>query len=540
MADSDGAQVDSIARRGGRTWHGSRYDSIPTKEVPINDVTPGMVTTPPREKRPGGSALLARNARCRDYWCGRRPGTSEYIPKPDSNRVLKVLTAFLPGKDEQYLIRVTNNDIHVSRSLDGWQALSGSGLLGESRIVATQFYDLVLLATAWTKVIKIDLRTNSYEEIESAPHAKFITSFADRAIAAHVLPESVGGVRIQWSANGDPTEWDPLVDETAGQEDLIASPGDSGDEITGVHALTTEMLILRERSVWIASRQPIAFAPLRFQPLSTNHGCDLPYTAVKVENGVVWADYRSKGVWLFQPGTAPQRISEQIDNELYEDLQNFRWAEGSYDPFNREYHLGLATSTEEDITKVWVYNFKTRAWTFDDGPVITTIGQAVELNDLVMIDELVGVIDLLAGDIDDLSGENVVRHSVFKGTSTGEVIAQNYVYDHDWNEALFEFEWQSQNMGSFHRRRTIQDLMLIIEAPEDGTATLQESKNEVDWVNDKLVTITGSESEQRIGLPRRQITGNELYWRISTDTPRLRVLSWWVRILEKGLQRQQT
>jgi hypothetical protein len=402
----------------------------------------------------------------------------------------------------------------------------------------------VFIASRDARIIKIDLKASTYGEVDGAPYARFVTVFADRVVAAGIAPDSLGSTKIQWSANALPEEWDALENEGAGEENLISSPSDTGDDITGLHALTQEMLILRERSIWVATRQPIVFAPFRFQPISVNHGCDLPYSAVKVENGVIWADYRSKGVWLFQPGSQPQRISDQIDDQLFVDLENLKWAEGSYDPFNREYHLGLATAPGEQLTKIWVLNLKTGAWAYDDTPIIQTIGQTVQLDDLIMIDELLGTIDAQnpapSGVINDWEGSEVLPTGILKGTNTGEVLIQSYDADDDWNAFNFEFEWQSHSMAAFELRRTLTDLMLTIEAPISGTATLQESKDEISWVNDKVVTITGATNRQRIGLPRRQITGNDLFWRISSDCPQLRLNSWWVRILNKFLQRQQT
>ncbi|KKK66723.1 hypothetical protein LCGC14_2961250, partial [marine sediment metagenome] len=92
----------------------------------------------------------------------------------------------------------------------------------------------------------------------------------------------------------------------------------------------------------------------------------------------------------------------------------------------------------------------------------------------------------------------------------------------------------------FQSRRTIQDLLVTIEAPVTGTATFTESKDEATWGNSKAVSLTGATDEQRVGLPRRQITGNELYWRVRSTAAQLKLLSWWVRVLDKFAQRQQT
>lgn len=521
---------------------GNRYEKIPVDQIGVEDMLGGMVTTRARTQQPPNSGLVVRNARVRDYWLGRRPGTADYITKPDSNPVLKVLTVYLPG-NRRFLVRVTDSSMYSAQSIDGWQTLTGSGLTGSARMTHVQFLGYLFLAGAHHRIMKVDLDANTYEEIEGAPRARFITSFADRVVAANILPETTGATKIQWSGNAEPFEWDPLENESAGEENLISSPSDTGDDISGIFALTEQMVILRERSFWIATRQPIAYAPFRFTPLSTNQGCDLPYSACRVENGVIWADYRTKAVWYWVPGGGPQRLSEPIDDVLYEDLANLTWAEGAYDPFNREYHLGLSTSpSSNELTKIWVFNFETASWTYDDSPTVTTIGQVAGLDSVVMIDDLVGTIDAQNptpdGVIDDWETAGVITTGVLKGTSTGEVLHQSYDYDNDWDDTAFEFEFQSPNVGSSLYRRTIQDLMVTVEAPVSGSATLEESNDETTWKNQKVVTITGSTAQQRIGLPRRQISGNELYWRIKTSAPQIRLRSYWLRVLEKFLQRQ--
>lgn len=542
MTVTDGSPIQNIVSRESQVRE-PRIESIPTGELVIQSMMDGMVTAVSRDKQPVGSAKKIVNGRTRDYWVGRRPGTNTIIAKPDSNPVLKVITLHLPG-DRKYLVRVTDSTIHATRALNGWQALTGSGLVGSSRITSTQFFDDLYLATAFTKIVKVNVLNNTYELVSEAPRAKFVTSFADRIFAANIGPETTGATRIQWSANAEPEIWDPLVKESAGQENLVSSPSDTGDDITGIHALSQEMLILRERSIWIGTRQPIVFAPIRFTPVSVNHGCDLPYSATRVENGVVWADFRSRGVWLFNPGQLPQRISNKIDDQLFDDLANLRWAEGTYDPFNQEYHLGLATSEGADIQKTWIFSFRHGAWSYDDSPTVRTLGKNVGLDTLTMIDDLTGFIDGLNpspdGVIDDWAGSETLKTGIFKGVSTGEVIIQSYDYPLDWDASAFTFEWVSQNIGRFEFRQTLTDLLVSCIATVTGTAVFAHSKDNATWDHAKTVTITGAAIGQRFGMPRRQLSGNEIYWRVQTTAAKFRMTAWWVRILNKFHQRQQT
>lgn len=514
----------------------------------------GMVSAPQRARRPAGSGTLVRNARCRDYWVGRRPGTSVYMPKPDGNPVHGVLTVYLPN-DIQWLLRITDQDIYGTRSSDGWHQFTSTGnpLTGTSHIRTSQLLGYLILATAHTKLIGVDLNNQTYDEIEQAPRAKFVTSFADRIVAANVLDPGFGSTTIKWSANADPFVWSALDDESAGQETLVSSPADTGDDITGLVSLRNLMLILRERSLWIATRNPVAIAPFRFEPLSVGIGCGLPYSVTKVQDAVVWADYRTSAVWMWQPGSAPRKISDVIRSDLFRDLKNFSWAEGAYDPVENEYHLGLATDEDERrIHKVWVFNFNTGQWSYDDGPEITTIGQAVELNDLVMIDELTDDIDDQVADpsdvlkpnpdgvIDDWAGPEVLGTKIFKGTAAGDVIFQSYEYNTDYNGRWFEFEWVSQNLGSFSRKRTFAGLVVGAEAEQGGEVRFCTSRDNNLWEINVSVNCVPEPGEQSLRLGATPLTGRNIYFRLRTIIGGFRMVSYAVKLRDEAFMPRDT
>lgn len=528
-------------------------DLPPTGSVEAQQLG-GMVTAPPRALRPTGSGLVVRNARCRDYWVGRRPGTSVYIEKPDEFPVHGIVTVYLPN-EVVWLIRITDRNIWGTRSLDGWYEFSSVGmpLTGTSHIRTTQMYGYMIVATAHTKLISIDLNKQSYDEIEQAPRARFVTSFADRIVAANILDAGTGSSRVMWSKNADPFIWDPLEHESAGQEDLISSPSDTGDDITGLFAMRNTMVILRERSLWVASRNPVAIAPFRFEALSVGIGCDLPYSAVRVQDAVVWADYRTSAVWMYTPGQPPQKISDTIRNVLYDDLKNFSWAEGAYDPNENEYHLGLSVSEDENVIhKVWVYNFNTGQWTYDDGPEVITLGQSLEMTDLVFIDELTGdiddqIVDLNdplkpnpTGVIDDWSGPEVRGTGIFKGTADGNILHQSYDYGSDWNGEWFLYEYSAQNLGSFSRRRTLASVLVACEARAGGHANILLSIDNDLWFNEVTLNLDPVPREQVVRIGASPITGNNLYWKLTSFIPGFKMTYWAVKLREQVIEPRNT
>lgn len=560
--------VDPGANQGGY-----RFADMPQGEVEVLDMTSGLHLTKSRDKRPGGSGLDAKNARSREDWIGRRPGTVEFIPgaKPDGNPILAVGTIYL-DRDVRWVLRVTKSNLHAARSADAWIDFAGdpTELQGiDKRVKITQMLRWGFVASPHKQIVSVDFSNQTYAAIAGAPKAKFLVSYADRLVAANVSIPLAGHVStmMMWSANGDPFEWDPLKDESAGSNPLDSAPSDYGDEITGLAVIGTMLVILRERSLWVVERQPIAADPFRFIPLLAGYGCDLPYTVASIPGGVIYADRRSNGVYMFRPGSLPQIISEPIKNELYKDIAESKWIQGAFDPYEMEYHLGLNVPgvmrevdgtllVSEYITKTWVFNLKTQAWTYDIGPEATTIGNVYSLHDLVMIDELTGTIDEQVADvtppidelkpnptgvIDDWSEDpdDLFQPSLFKGTPTGEVIYYTYNALHEWDCDRFEFVWQSQNMCDPSKKMSMQDLRFVARCPRRGRMKIAYSKDDLQWREMKLIRPVPHAAREHYGVPRGQISANQLYWRFTSDLPGVRLHEFWVRLLEKSRQRQR-
>lgn len=546
----------------GANLRGNAYENLPQGEIQIVDMTSGIYTAPPRDKRPPGSAMVAKNARARNDWIGRRPGTYEPIEQPDGDVVLKVFTVFL-DQDRRWLVRVTRNNIHATRSLSGWQQFTGTSIGYDRRISATQFSDYMYLASGVKKVIEVNFQTGTYAEVEGSPKARFITSFADRLVCGNVADPYSGwtGTRLQWSANGNSREWDTLEDESAGFVNLDSAPGDYGDEITGLFVVGQSLLILRERSVWLAERQPIASDPFRFVPLVIGVGCDLPHTGAIVPGGVMWADRRTNAVYFWRLGALPQRVNAQIKDQMLRDFGESEWVEAAYDPFEKEYHLGLNIPRlivdrhgecveTEFMTKTWVYNLDTQAWCYDVGPIASTLGQVVGVDNLVYIDDLLGTIDEQVANVADASKpnpsgyiddwgydpEDIFEPSLYKGTDTGEVITYTWDSKHDFDCFRFEFLWQSQNMGHPVNQRTLSDLRFLGGSKERGYAIVEYSNNDWDWHQQKTLRPRALPHRERFGSSQI-FAGNDLWWRVRSDAPGFRMYEFWVRMLDRARHR---
>jgi len=510
----------------------------------VNDFSPGIYTSPPRANRPVGSAAEIINARIRDDWVGRRGGYPAYITKPDSNDIIRLI-AFHGDQNDNRVVRVSNGGLHVAAETDNWVSYTGTPYSLFNRTDYAQLLGRLYLANPSKKIVEVNFQDESYAEIadENAPIARYVTAFAERIVAAYIHTPMSGGALtfgLKWSVNSDPTDW---TGEGSGEENLIQSPSDTGDEITGVFAVSNIMIIMRERSIWHATRQPFALAPFRFTPVITNLGCDMPWTIARVSDeqgrttGLVFADNRTKGIYSYTPGARPVRLngSLAVEDQLFTGLVNPEMSMAAYDPLNAEYHLGLPTDTDIDnkphLGKFWVASMKNGSIVSDDGPVVTSIDVVTDVGDPVMIDELTGFIDDLDGVIDDLGGVFIFAPIVVKGDTVdpGQSIVE------DLNTAgTHVFNWTSQDLGSVSRGRVIKQLQMAMSAVAAGDTSLEWSRDLITWTT--LKTVADVSALIKFGF-KKQLKGDRIYWRVTSEAQEFRMTEWWARVQELVFKR---
>lgn len=513
---------------------GYAFESIPEGVVEVDDVLSGMYTNEAREHIPAGAATLVKNGRVRDNWCGSRGGLVQLLAKPDSNPVMKIVLFYTAGSLD-YVFRISAGSMHVAKDTSGWTAITGDLLTTREQITTAQFINKLYACSIYSEVLEIDPSANTSAKIVGAPKGKFIESFAERILVGNIPNYPT---RIAWCGNLQPSHWDATTDISAGFDDLASAESDIGDQIAGLFNLGSVLVVLRERSIWHCTRQPFAEAPFRFTPIWSKSGCDLANTAVEVGGAIIFADYRTRGVWVYSPGAPPQRISTQIEDELYSDLQSLIWAEGAYDPFNQEYHLGLATdqANPDKLSKVWVWSRRHKAWSYDLG-LWTTLSQASFLGSVTTINDLTGTINALTGTIDSLSGESLQTPAALRGTATGEVLYFDRTVVADYDGTAVAFEFQSPNIGSVQHRRTFQRMLVHLLIDVGGDLTVELSKDESNWVHGLTKTFVAGSQRQKFGHRNNGLAGDDLWWRLTTSNSQVRLFSWWAKMIEKGLTR---
>lgn len=508
---------------------GFPFEALPQDVIEVAELTNGMVSALPRTRIPNGAFLLAKNARVESDGIRRRDGTSQYVAKFDSNPII-LLVGTVNGQGNARLIRVTPSGVQYSLAGSSFVAYTnGSGVSWtgiELRPSATTFLNDIYLG-GFQYLLRLEDATKTVQKVDEGPNgAKFLTTFAERVIAANI-----GGATslIAWSANGDPTDWTSI---SAGEENLILAPSDTGDAITGLFSMEGALVILRRSSIWTATRQPFAAQPFRFDAAHSGLGCDLPHSAVRVPGGIIFADYRTRGVYFYQLGGIPQRISQPIDDQLFTGLEEPEWIQGSFDWRTLTYKLGIAGSAKT-FTRIWNFNMLNGpSWTYDDGPASRSMGTHIIDETGVFIDSLSGDIDDLIGSIDSLSSVGFDFTPLY-GRADGEVLKEDAEADTDYGGTAFELEVVSPNFGSVSRRRTIIDLMLTVSYERAGSVTLEHSTDNSTWRNTKTITLSGD----RVAMKKTSTTGNDLYWRLKASSSDVRIKAWWLRFGEKGLQR---
>lgn len=431
-------------------------------------------------------------------------------------------TKILPSRDQLLAGDAALNAVQViAKNTDGFLLIVNPLYVTHPVLNVTQMFNYLFVTDLLGPVGWVSLDALAHDEraasgrIRGAPQARYITTFGDRVIAAHIESGGDGFPnRVQWCDNSDPFTWDG---ETSGTEDLIQGAFGLSDSITGIFGMDQICYILRRQSIWTMTRQAFGSVPFRFDPYLSGYGCDLPYSATQIQNGLIWADRRTKGVYMFIPGSLPIRISENINPNFIVDLEDPIWVEGSYDPFERQYHLGLTTSgVDYLIQKIYIYDLDSKTWAVDDSPIISCFGR-------------------MAGTL-DIQDRLIFHSSIFKGIETGEIIYHDEDVNTDWNGDEITLTFASPNMGALSNRRTLQYVLTKLLVLFDGDVIFDVSNDGVTWRNVITKSVTSETYLQQVGLKKQPITGDDLFWRLRS-TAKIQLRSWFAELLDKSMSR---
>lgn len=508
-------------------------------------VNGGMITTIDPADIPSGALQDAKNALVRFDKTARRPGSVILTPtKPNSNTIMK-LSSIKRQDGVAYTFRFTPTTVH-SRQTSSWTAFpfTTTALIGtaddrfETAIVLDEF---VFSNNGANVVQQIDFLNGKYKALGNAPAYRYICGFYNRVVGAALRDENE--VRIGWSGDGDITEWDPAVNETSGFSSLVDSPADLSDWITNIFAFTNVLVVLREKSVWVGTKQPIPTQPFYFVNSVPGYGCDCSYSAAIVGEGLAWLDRRSRTVYAFAPGGQLEPIGRPIENRIVDNIDDPKTVFGSFDPFSNEYTIYIPAVG--GVVNAWTFSFRSKTWTRHEYKHITSADVVDLAEGGVTIDQLGDVpIDDLPGTIDSLSpSSNIVPIKTF-GRDDGEIAVEDInantdaPYSPDFPSGIpYETLVVSKCFTVPEVDMYIAEIVLEYQAVLGGTFTIEYSRNggatDDSWHTAKTVTPTIL-GEPRLLKLRKTIRTRRFAWRVITNAGRFEILAYEVHVYPSG------
>lgn len=509
----------------------------------------GMVTMVDPADIPLGAMQLVKNATVRFDRTARRSGSILLLPvKPNSNPVLKF--AYIKKQDGVgYSIRMTPTTLHY-RGVGVWTALAGAlaGTVKDRFNTTTVLDDFVFSNNGANVIQKADFTANTFAPLGNAPAYRYITGFYNRVVG--FARRGVSEVEVGWSADGVITEWNPLTNESAGSTPLLESPSDLSDFGTGLFSSTNVMILLREKSVWLATKQPIPQNPFYFHAAIPNIGCDSPFSAALIGDGLAWMDRRTRTVYAYSPGSAPEPIGRPIEKTLIDSIEDPQLIFSSFDPINDEYSVCIPMVGSKYVL-VWTFNRRSKAWAMNEYYAVTCM-EDVELvqggtASATSIDSLGDVpMDDLEGAMDDLGMAATASESFptrIIGRDDGS-IAENAF------EATLDAPHTDFPLGHNYETKLVSkafvvpqddiyiaEIVIEYQSNRGGTFKLEYSKNggatETSWKLAKEITPTIL-GEPRLLYWRKFVRSRRFAFRLTTSTGLFEVLSYEVHVYPSG------
>jgi hypothetical protein len=468
--------------------------------------------------------VQATNVDTRDDRTQRSFGFTLFTPaKPNSNKVLQ-LVPYNEFNGTVRLVRFTRNSLHLW-SAGSWTAITGAALSGtdQSMIGAVEFNNRFFFGNQVDALQEINFVGPTYAAAGNAPKFKYWCSFANRIIGASLYHATTPNpILVGWSGDLNPTEWNNLVDISAGSTPLIDQPRDFSDELTGVFAFSDLMVLPREHTIWVATRQPSATSPFYFYVEVKTLGCDSPQSITPIPNGLIFYSKRFNNVYVYTIGNpTPLAIADSIRDELAAAIANN--ADGAqgitscYDSKKFEYILAIPIGTSTEVLQ-YKFNLQTKGWTKNTVQNVSFVDLVEFTAQASMIDDLVGTIDQLVGTIDELS-PNTPDTRLFYGLTDGDLLIDSPSVD-TVNGVARETVIESKEIQVPFNVTFVTELHLDVLAVIASTFSVYFSKDGgVTYNLYKTVTISGPDMNKRKRLTfKKNIRCEQFRWKLTSSS----------------------
>jgi hypothetical protein len=480
-----------------------------------------------------------RNARIRRDKTIRRNGQSQFAPdKPDSSPVYDVIQFNVSGIT-RYFVRVARDSVNFTsvRGTGGtWTPLTPAltARITDHAVVLGQ----LILANGVQRLQLADLNDETLTDLgEIAPTAKFVTGFSERAVAANGGMSDEAAETIYWSGNRNLPVWDALEDISSGQKRLDTAPRTEVDPISGIFGFNSVMVIPREKSIWLATQNPVASDPFKTFRSVPGVGTNLPGSIAVGRELLVFLDSRMRDISIYRPGQNIETVGIAIRDSILRDFQDADSVFSAYFTSEQEYLVGFETST---TIRVWVFNFLTKAWAFDEIPNCTSLNVIDNRTPYISFDDLTGTFDGLTGTFDEMSGTPTDVPTLVYGFAGGEITQEDPTRESDLlegtPEALYEFELQSKEFKKAKADITVTRIEIEYQATISGSLTLQYTRNGgIDWITAK--TIATKLGKVQILKFKKQVRTRRLMWRLLATNGKFDLLGYELDIATGGESR---
>lgn len=474
----------------------------------------------------------------------RRNGQVPYdITAPDSEQIMGLFAFYIPSIGF-LLFRFSPDKIYKVTS-SGWVEITPNAVTlngGVLNYYNTTFIDSRIFFTndGIDPIYEIDTGTDEYKAVGNAPSARYITSAFNRLIAAFITGAPDIPFRIQWCGESNYTQWDPTIDISAGQQDLITSPSNISDDITGVLTAAQSLIVPRQRSMWIGTHLPSATTPFSFFPQLPRLGADLPRTILLTEKGLIWLNAQTTSVYVWDLSTTEvPTISEKVRRELKAALQLASQVWAAYSHEIAVYTLFFSYQSES-VVRYFEYSFDTKTWVIGEYPNSPTVCSDIDFSSSVTsINDLTGTIDDLVGPIDSLGGLIQTSNRYF-GYADGTITYQTFYSGSgditlDDNGTEFISRVQSKNIQVPITDTFINLIRLQVAPFSTGSVTLSYSKdNGNTWTVAKTVTFTETGKYQLVQL-RKAIKAEYIMWKAETDDCMCTFNGFYIQLVKAGI-----
>lgn len=501
-------------------------------------VNGGMITTIDSADIDPAAFQLAKNVTVRFDKTKRRPGSILLTPpKPNSNAVTKL--AFIKQKDgNPHTLRMTPSTIHIRGDLQWYPIVITPALTGgiNDRFNTADVLDKFVFTNNGSDPIQtINFDTNTCAPLGNAysvyaANPRFVFGFFNRVVGL-ALKDKAETTAI-WSADGVPTEFDPTVDNSAGSSPILESPNDLSDFIKGGLSFTNIAIIFREKSIWHATKQPIAQNPFYFYSAIPGIGCNLPFTIEIGDLGsAIWADQRTRAVWAYIPGQVPERIFAAIEKTIFKLIEDPNSVFAAYDALEHEYTLYIPNN---GIVTGFTYNFLTKACSQQEYLDVVSANDTELTTAGRTIDELPGTIDELPGTIDSLSEQDSELAARSYGRSDGDIAIEDETSNLDAASEAFTSDLQSKSFVLPELDLNVCKILIEYQCTRTSHMLLQYTKNNgLTWITVKTIIATVF-NRPRLLLLQRLILARRFTWRLQIMDGDPEILSYEIYVTPSG------